>query len=396
MSILPAILIGGPPHSGKSVLTYCLSQALRRAKVDHYVIRAFPDGEGDWANQIDQGLVRRIRVKGTMTTAWADRIKADIRRRHLPLLVDVGGLPRAWQETIFALCTGAILLTPDQASLKTWQQIMQRQGVPVLAELRSQLTGQARLQSREPILRGVITGLERGQTTQDQTFSALLDLLRIHLYYPADVLRRRHVAQAPAGSTVLELAALAETLAIGPKWQPEHLADLLDYFSTHTPLGLYDRGPNWLYAALALHTFPAPFYQFDPRLGWVEPPQLQAGPVPANSPLQVTVHPQAGYHQLDLAISDDHLDFAEAGALILPNLPPEQGLILNARVPHWLTTAIVRHYAALPWLAVHQPPLAAKPSAVVVASQTGQPQIGTLQPVILGKDTPPFFDKDPF
>src|SRR5438552_6610469 len=46
---LPAILIGGPPHTGKSVLTYSLSQALRKRSIEHYVIRASPDGEGDWS-----------------------------------------------------------------------------------------------------------------------------------------------------------------------------------------------------------------------------------------------------------------------------------------------------------------------------------------------------------
>ncbi len=50
MELFPAILVGGPPHSGKSVLTYSLTQALRRRGVDHYVLRAAPDGEGDWAN----------------------------------------------------------------------------------------------------------------------------------------------------------------------------------------------------------------------------------------------------------------------------------------------------------------------------------------------------------
>jgi len=35
VNLLPAILIGGPPHAGKSVLTYSISQALRKRNVDH-------------------------------------------------------------------------------------------------------------------------------------------------------------------------------------------------------------------------------------------------------------------------------------------------------------------------------------------------------------------------
>src|SRR2546421_405985 len=35
VNLLPAILIGGPPHAGKSVLAYSISQALRKRNVDH-------------------------------------------------------------------------------------------------------------------------------------------------------------------------------------------------------------------------------------------------------------------------------------------------------------------------------------------------------------------------
>ena len=44
MELFPAVMIGGPPHSGKSVLAYSLTQALRARGVAHYVLRAYPDG----------------------------------------------------------------------------------------------------------------------------------------------------------------------------------------------------------------------------------------------------------------------------------------------------------------------------------------------------------------
>jgi len=47
MNQFPALMIGGPPHSGKSVLAYSLTQALRARQIDHYLLRACPDGEGD-------------------------------------------------------------------------------------------------------------------------------------------------------------------------------------------------------------------------------------------------------------------------------------------------------------------------------------------------------------
>ncbi len=49
---------------------------------------------------------------------------------------------------------------------------------------------------------------------------------------------------------------------------------LLATLPHHTPLAIYGRGTNWLYGALVDYPFPQHFYQFDPRLGWVTPPQL--------------------------------------------------------------------------------------------------------------------------
>ena len=37
---LPAVVIGGPPHSGKSVLAYSLTRALRAPSISHYLLRA--------------------------------------------------------------------------------------------------------------------------------------------------------------------------------------------------------------------------------------------------------------------------------------------------------------------------------------------------------------------
>jgi len=39
MNPFPAVVIGGPPHSGKSVLTYLLTRQLRALRVEHYVLR---------------------------------------------------------------------------------------------------------------------------------------------------------------------------------------------------------------------------------------------------------------------------------------------------------------------------------------------------------------------
>src|SRR5437016_3695405 len=119
---LPAILIGGPPHAGKSVLTYNLSQALRRRNVPHYVLRASPDGEGDWSQEMDQNTVQLVRIKGKWTPEFVSRTCSELEQRQLPLLVDVGGKPQNDQMCIFQHCTHSILLlhANDESVIRQW------------------------------------------------------------------------------------------------------------------------------------------------------------------------------------------------------------------------------------------------------------------------------------
>lgn len=378
MELFPAVLIGGPPHVGKSVLAYSLTQALRRRRVDHYVLRAYPDGEGDWFHEADRGTVRALRVKGEGTPAWIGRICRDIANRHLPLLVDVGGRPTAWQEAVFDHCTHAVLLTPDPASHAAWTDLLARHGLPLLADLRSDLRGRSAVSDAGPVLRGTITGLERGTTAAGALFEALVERLAALFAYTADELRATHLAQAPV-ETVIELEPLGRTLGVpgaSPRWQPRHLRPALDYLPAGRPLGLYGRGPNWLYAALALHAHPAPLHQFDPRLGWVEPPSLRLAAPPPGAPLQATARPGPDHTRLDFRLPAAYLDHAEASGLAVPPVPAGQGVVLSGQLPHWLWTALALAYRPVAWIAVYQPHFEER--AVVVGSRLPQPALGDL------------------
>ncbi|MFQ5613153.1 MAG: hypothetical protein ACE5H9_13575 [Anaerolineae bacterium] len=202
MELFPAVMIGGPPHSGKSVLTYSLTQALRQRGVAHYVLRAVPDGEGDWANEADQTFVRQIRVKGEVTRQWIAYMCRDIASRHLPLLVDVGGRPTPWQEAVFDFCTHAILLTPDETHRADWNDKATRHGLIILAELHSVLTGAQVVHTTHPRLQGQISGLERGESAQGPTFESLVDLLANLFAYDEEELRTAHLSLAPVELTV--------------------------------------------------------------------------------------------------------------------------------------------------------------------------------------------------
>lgn len=382
MQLFPAVMIGGPPHSGKTVLATALSQALRQRGVAHYVLRACPDGEGDWSSQADASLVRALRYKGQMTPEYVRLVCRDIANRHLPLIVDVGGQPTEFQEAIFDQCTHAILLTPTAEKRACWRQRVARHSLPLLADLHSSRKGRSRVWRRGPILQAKLCHLERQKPVRGPAFQALVGLLCSLFNYGQEELQRRHLAAAPTELTV-ELTRLQQTCGRGGpgnRWRPEQLAAVLDYLPPGTPLAVYGRGPNWLYAALALHTWPAPFYQFDVRLGWVAAPQLAVGPATQQmiktSVYDCILNDQADYASLELRLLDQYLDYDQAAELRLPALPAGRGLVLSGQLPMWLFSGLVRAYRQVPWLAIYQPQL--NGAVVVGANSSDGPRPGDL------------------
>ncbi|NJL33171.1 MAG: hypothetical protein HC893_04105, partial [Chloroflexaceae bacterium] len=192
--LFPALFLGGPPHSGKSTLLYRLSHALRERGVEHYALRASPDGEGDWSQETapDQVRVLRMRAKTDWTPQFAERMSRDIDRRHLPLLVDVGGKVSPETERIAAVCTHGILLSNNTAAFSEWTALLMQQGRMVIAEIVSQLDGPQIVTQTTPILRGTLSGLQVGQSSDGVCFDALLTLVQRYMSYPPDTLYQTH------------------------------------------------------------------------------------------------------------------------------------------------------------------------------------------------------------
>ena len=369
MELFPAVLIGGPPNSGKSVLTANLTQALRERGVQHYVLRACPDGEGDWTHMADQSLVRTILVPCRWTPAFVEHICQDLEHRHLPLIVDVGGTPTPWQEALFDQCTHAILLARDEASRATWLDRVTRHGLLLLADIKSDLKGESQLLEERPVLRGTLAGLEWGARLQNPLFDALTGQLARLFARDAQALRQTHLNTAPV-ETVIDLERLARTLDVPHReeqavWEPRHLPAVLDYLPEAVPLGLYGRGPNWLYAALALLSAPAPFVQFDVRLGWVRATSLHMGMPDPTAPLQIQSHESPDYVHVEGILPVAYLDYSQLETLAVPPVPAGFGVVLSGKLPHWLYTSLALTYRAAPWIAVYQPQLEC---AVVVYS----------------------------
>jgi CRISPR-associated protein Csx3 len=376
---LPAVLIGGPPHAGKSVLTYSLTQALRKRHREHYVIRACPDGEGDWSQEIDRETARLIRIKGQWRPEFVRSVCYALKHRQFPLLVDMGGRPEEWQREILASCTHSLLLLrPDnEASSLFWQRLVQENDLIPLARLTSLQEGVSTITTFAPVLEGTVVGLHRQSLVRGPLFDALVERIDALFTTSSEELRQSHFDAAPA--QVVDLDALLQKYAPrSERWEPQMLPSLLAGLPRATPLAIYGRGTNWLYAALVEHVSPHPFYQFDPRLGWVTPPQLQLGSVPSTQALSIELRQYTDMTLLSARLLNNYLDYAEGNDLVVPTLSSEAGVILSGKLPFWLVTALVHLYntvVGVPWIACYSPQLQ---QAVVVASRVETPAPGSL------------------
>lgn len=328
---------------------------MRERGVEHYLLRATPDGEGDWSYQAPSDLAQAIRLKGSFSPHWVERVCRDLRARQLPFLVDAGGRPQPWQEEIFDHCTHAVLLSRDAASHDSWTELAARHHLIVIADLFSDLHGADAIASHAPMLRGKISGLDRVLPRLGVAFTTLV--ARVAQLCAADQasLRRSHLAHAPVEIAV-DLDRLAAALgADAIAWQPRHLPQALDYLPTDAPLALYGRGPVWLYAAIVHRIWPADLYQFDPLLGWVRSPTIDFLPPDAPTPCQATLVCTDDRSTLSIRLPESYLDYAPHLGLAAPPIPGDRGLVLEGKMPMWLWTGLVRACRGLPWLALFSP-----------------------------------------
>jgi CRISPR-associated protein Csx3 len=377
MNLFPAILLAGPPHSGKSVLAFLLTQHLRAMGVAHYLLRAVPDGEGDWFLSGPELVVRtlRSRHKGSYSAEFIEHMLAAIRNRPLPMLVDVGGRPQGEQFGLIRACTHSILLHRTEEERAAWRTLLGDSGLIPIAELRSALGEKETVRARQPVLTGTISGLEREaeRRTSGLVFGALLERVGGICSYEAQALEREHLRLAPF--PVLnerELARRWSVPADGERttWSPAHLRRIREELPPHAPGAIYGRGPVWLAAALAAHTLPEPCAIFDARYGWLFPPEVRFGTRGRN--VKTKARPfMEGDTWLEIELPDVTL---EPGRIVMETVEGQGGIALSGKLPRWLFTALARRFApGHAWVAVDDPRF---DRAIVVHSNSASVRAG--------------------
>ena len=359
-NLLPAILVAGPPHSGKSVLAYLLSQRLRAAHVPHILLRAAPDGEGDWFYQSNDEVRVRQRQKGSFNNDLIESLLQGIRDRSLPMLVDIGGRPRDSQFRLFDACTHVIHLWREADDRQAWTQWLDERSLIPIASLRSYLTLPDSLEPGSGALYGIISGLERQHPQPGATFAEVFARVQGICAYPPAFLKSEHISRAPLNVPLLTLEQLAHDLGIvraGEKiwWNPEDLPRLRELIPPGEPLALFGPGPVWLYAALAAHVAPAPFHLFDARyFGWMLPPPVVYPSPQANAEFTLTADLTADPIRLVFTRQDAHY-LLKPLPVHVPPLPPERAVVLDGPMPNWLWAALAQALRQHPSLAAFDP-----------------------------------------
>lgn len=355
VATFPAVLIAGPPHSGKSVLAYLLSQHLRQDGIAHYLLRAAPDGEGDWfLHNYRSPSVRVVRQenKGAFSERFVWETLGAVRNRMVPLLVDIGGRPQGEQLAIVQACTHVILLYKKLEERKAWEALFSEFNLTRLADLRSVTEGAERLETLAPVLCGTISGLRREEPAPGPVFGVLLERLRGLFAYDEASLAYLHLQKAPA--TAVREDVLAQELDLWDgqgalRWRAETaLPRIAAWQPPSGGMALYGRGPVWLASALALRNAPSPCWMFDVRYGWLALPQVTHRATPA---LTWQTQPQGDFLVLKARLPHQWLTPAD---LWLPgDLPQQVPLVLDGRLPRWAMAALVRALAPdRDWLAV--------------------------------------------
>jgi len=165
------VALVGPPHSGKSVFLNALRVAIRKWKPelfqrDFFIVRACPDGEGDWFADISADEAMTFRYKGSFTDEFVNKICTQLnalKKQKSLLLVDCGGKIDKKNQAILNLCTHAIIVSSDPHAFAEWQGAAAASELKIMAEIES-VREQVNLQiSTTPFLRLRIGKLERNE-----------------------------------------------------------------------------------------------------------------------------------------------------------------------------------------------------------------------------------------
>ncbi len=160
--LCPALLVVGPPESGKSVLSHALFQALLPDYPEIYLQRAHWDGEGNYILEAHSVFSesRQEAFKTTNRGELTDRFYPyhaqailNLRRQKQLVIVDVGGKVQPEKQPILEACSHYLIISSDPAEIAPWHEFCRDRGnLKAIAVIQSSLEPCEILHQREPYL----------------------------------------------------------------------------------------------------------------------------------------------------------------------------------------------------------------------------------------------------
>lgn len=129
-----AILIGGPPNSGKSVLCHALNCTLKQKVKNIHLHRAQWDGEGSWFAEMEnralaEELSKRSRAQGSNRFFLHHAEAVSNMRQSMELVfVDFGGMPQPSDLVLVRRCTHYIIISREKDAIASWHDFCGRRG----------------------------------------------------------------------------------------------------------------------------------------------------------------------------------------------------------------------------------------------------------------------------
>lgn len=134
VQLCPALMIVGPPNSGKSVLSHALFQTLLQENSHVYLQRANWDGEGNWTLELgdeEQAETMKVANKGTLTKEFfpyhAQSI-LELRRHKSLVLVDIGGMVQPEKLPILEACSHYLIISSNPDEIDKWHEFCRDRG----------------------------------------------------------------------------------------------------------------------------------------------------------------------------------------------------------------------------------------------------------------------------
>lgn len=159
VQLCPALMIVGPPNSGKSVLSHTLFQTLLQENPHVYLQRANWDGEGNWTLELgdeEQAENMKVAHKGELTQSFfpyhAQAI-LELRRQKSLVLVDIGGMTQPEKQPILEACSHYLIISSKPDEVTKWHEFCRDRGnLSAVAVIHSTLETREEVNQSQPHL----------------------------------------------------------------------------------------------------------------------------------------------------------------------------------------------------------------------------------------------------